>query len=174
MARRAGIVTAQDVAGPCTGVLQGVSVATKDGLDHKEQRTIVDLDILHTLQIQPTGDFEVAISSDIIPRIRAIVMGVGPVAMGLNVVDIETSSAPDDQHLKSVEVHQIAFVKNEGEWILVLQLAKQGLLPEGGSSVNAYQFVSYPSRVAQQMSRDEAIRYVDLILDLVSQAQRLN
>jgi hypothetical protein len=167
------VVTARDVAGKHTGALEGVSVASKDDLGDKSKRTIVDVDILHDVVIEQTGELEVTISSSIIPRIRALILGAGPMAMDLKVVDIESASSPDDPHLKSIEVDQLVFVKQEGEWVLVLQMSKTGLVPEEGSTVNAYQYVSYPSDVAQQMSRDQAIRYVDTVMDLASQAQRL-
>jgi hypothetical protein len=167
------LVTADDVAGTHQGALEGISVATRDDLDHKESRIIVDMDILHEIVIEKTGEFEVTLSSEIIPPIHAIILGVGPVAMDVKVLDIELSDSPDDHHLKSVEVDRLVFVKYQEEWVLALQMAKIGLVPEEGSTVNAYQYVSYPASVAQQMSQDEAIQYVDAVLDLASQAQRL-
>jgi hypothetical protein len=167
------LVTAEDVAGTHQGALEGITVQTKDDLDHKEARTIVDFDILHEIVIEKTGELEVTVSSEIIPPIHAIILGAGPVAMDVKVLDIELSDSPDDHHLKSVEVDRLVFVKYEGEWVLVLQMAKIGLQPDEGSTVNAYQYVSYPAKVAQQMSQDEAIQYVNLVLDLASQAQRL-
>jgi len=166
------LVTADDVAGTHTGALEGISVATKGDLDHKESRIIVDMDILHDIVIEKTGELEVTISSEIIPPIHAIILGAGPVAMDVKVLDIELSDDPDDPRLKSVEVDRLVFVKYEGEWVVVLQMARIGLVPEDGSTVNAYQYVSYPSSVAQQLSQDEAIQYVDAVLDLASQAQR--
>jgi len=173
VAERAGVVTARTVAGTKTGALEGITVETKDDLNHREKRVIVDVDILHEVKIEPTGDFEVTISSDILPRIHALVVGAGPVALDMKVLEIESSSSPGDPHLDSIEVDQLAFVKQEGEWVLVLQMSRIGLQPAEGSTVNAYQFVSYPSSVAQQMSRDQAILYVDTVLDLASMAQRL-
>ncbi|HEY3447662.1 MAG TPA: hypothetical protein VGK67_15005 [Myxococcales bacterium] len=171
LAREAGLVTASDVAGDKTGALEGISVATKDDLGKKDRRLLVDVDILHDVKVEATGDFEVAISSDVLPRIRATVLGAGPVAMDLRVLDIQTSSNPDDHHLKSVEVHQLVFVQYEGEWVLVLQLARTGLVPESGSSVNAYQYVTYPAGLAKDMTRDAAIQYVDAVLDLAAKAK---
>lgn len=168
-----GVVSAKTVAGRMTGALEGVTVQTREDLHRKEGRVIVDVDILHDVVIEQVGDFEVRISSDIIPPIRALILGAGPVAMDLKVVDIELSSAPGDAHLKSVEVDQLVFVKQEGEWVLALQMARTGLEPEAGSEVNAYQYVAYPPGVAEEMSREAAIRYVDTVLDLASQAQRL-
>lgn len=173
LAKEAGLVTAKDVAGDKTGALEGVTIATKSDLDSKDKRVIVDVDVLHGIKVEATGDFEVAISSAVLPRIRATVLGAGPVAMDLKVIDIETSDSPDDHHLKSVELHQLVFVQYEGEWVLVMQLAKLGLVPESGSAVNAYQVVTYPKSVTKELSRDEAIQYVDAVLDLASQAQRL-
>jgi hypothetical protein len=166
------LVTADDVAGTHQGALEGVSVATKDDLDHKESRVIVDLDILHEIVIEKTGELEVTISSEIIPPIHAVILGVGPVAMDVKVLDVELSDNPDDPRLKSIEVDRLVFVKHEEEWVLVLQMSKIGLVPDE-TTANAYQYVSYPAKVAQQLSQDEAIQYVDAVLDLASQAQRL-
>ncbi len=166
------LVTADDVAGTHVGALEGVTVATKEDLDHEETRTIVDMQILHEIVIEKTGEFEVTISSAIIPPIHAIILGAGPVAMDVKVLDIELSDDPNDPRLKSVEVDRLVFVKYEGEWVLALQMAKIGLVPDE-TSANAYQYVSYPASVAQQMSEDEAITYVNAVLVLASQAQRL-
>ncbi|MGI5861643.1 MAG: hypothetical protein ACOX6T_06235 [Myxococcales bacterium] len=173
LAETAGVVTAKTVAGTKYGALEGISIESRDNLHRKEQRLVVDVDVLHKVVIEQTGELEVTIRSDLLPRIRALILGAGPLAIDLKVVDIELSSSPNDSHLNSIEVDQLVFVKHEGEWVLALQMVKTGLQPEEGSDVNAYQFVSYPSDVAQQMSRDEAIRYVDTVLDLASQAQRL-
>ena len=156
LAESAGVVTARTVAGTKIGALEGVTVETREGLRHKEERVIVDVDILHDVVVEQTGDFEVRISSNIIPPIRALILGAGPVAMDLKVVDIELSSSPDDARLKAIEVGQFVFVKHEGQWVLVLQMARTGLEPEAGSAVNAHRYVSYPSEVAQQMSREQA------------------
>lgn len=171
LAKEAGLVTAKDVAGDKTGALEGVSVGTREDLASKDKRVVVDVDILHDLKIEATGDFEVAISSDRLPRIKATVLGAGPVAMDLKVLSIELSNDPSDKHLKNVEVHQLVFVQYEGEWVMALQLAKTGLVPESGSTVNAYQVVTYPKGVAQEMTREAAIRYVDTVLDLAAKAQ---
>jgi hypothetical protein len=117
LAEKAGLVTAADVAGTHSGVLEGISITSKEDLDHREQRIVVDVDILHEVVIEETGELEAAIGSEIVPRIDAIILGAGPVAID--------------------------------------------------------QYVSYPSAVAQQLSRDEAIQYVDAVLDLACQAQRL-
>ena len=171
LAKEAGLVTARDVAGDKTGVLEGISVATKEDLGKKDKRLVVDVDVLHDVKVEATGDFEVVISSDVLPRIRATVLGAGPVAMDLKVLDIETSSNPDDHHLKSVEVHQLVFVQYEGKWVMVMQLAKMGLTPDSGSTVNAYQVVTYPPGAAKEMTRDAAILYVDTVLDIASKAK---
>lgn len=166
------LVTAKTVAGARQGVLEGVTVASKEALAHKEQRTIVDVDVLHTLEVVEAGLLDVNLSSEIVPPIKATVLGAGPVALNLKVVDVGQPAPGQSRQLKNVEVDQLVFVKHDGEWVLALQLSKMGLVPDSGSTVNAYQYVSYPSSVAQQMSRDEAVAYVDLILDLASQAQR--
>ncbi|MGC4119040.1 MAG: hypothetical protein QM765_31630 [Myxococcales bacterium] len=171
LAREAGLVTATDVAGDKIGALEGVSVGTKEELASKDKRLVVNVDILHNLKVEATGDFEVAISSDVLPRIRATVLGAGPVAMDLKVIDVELSNDPNDHHLKSVEVHQLVFVQYEGEWVLAMQLARTGLAPESGSTVNAYQVVTYPKGAAQTMTHDAAIVYVDTVMDLAAKAK---
>jgi hypothetical protein len=167
------LVTAADVAGTHQGALEGISVQTKDDLDNEQARIIVDMQILHEITIEKTGELKVTISSDIIPPIHALILGAGPVAMDLKVLDIELSDSPDDPRLKSVEVDRLVFVKYQGDWVLVLQMSKIGLVPDDGTTVNAYQYVSYPASVAQQMSHDEAVQYVNAVLVLASQAQRL-
>jgi len=171
LAREAGLVTARDVAGDKTGALEGVSITKREDLDKKEKRVVVDVSVLHDVRVEAVGDFEVAISSDVLPRIRATVLGAGPLAMDLKVVDIELSNDAGDRHLKSVEVHQLVFVQYEGEWVMVLQLAKTGLVPDSGSTVNAYQYVSYPPSAARELTREAAIQYVDAALDIASKAK---
>jgi hypothetical protein len=75
----------------------------------------------------------------------------------------------------ALKVKQIVFVEYEGEWIAVLQLIRVGVAPppeQDVDSVAVYQYVSYPSRVANRMSEDEAVRWVNLILRIASAAQR--
>lgn len=153
------MVTARDLAGSYTGVLEGVSVSTLDDLEDPQRRIIVDLDLLHPLTIRETGTLTVRIQSPVIPPLRAIVVGSGPVAFNAEVVEFEGQ-------FDSLKVKQIVFVRYEGEWIVVLQLVK------AGNGVYVYQYVSYPARVAAQMSEEEAIRYVNDILRLISAAQR--
>jgi hypothetical protein len=171
LAEQAGVVTARTVAGPKIGVLQGVTVQSREDLGDREKRVLVDMSLLHEVSVEQTGDFEVVISSDLLPRIRATILGAGPVALDLEPIEVEFPA--DGSHVQSVEIDQLAFVEQEGEWVLVLQMSKVGLVPEDGSGVNAWQFVSYPSSTAQQMSREAAIVYVDTVLDLASRAQRL-
>ena len=154
------MVTASDLAGTYTGVLEGVSVSTLDDLGDPQRQVVVDLDLLHQLTIRETGPLTVSIQSAVIPPLRAIVVGSGPVAINAELLEFE---APG---LSSVKVKQIVFVQYEGEWIVVLQLVK------AGNEVYVYQYVSYPARVAAQMNEEEAIRYVNDILRLISAAQR--
>ena len=160
------IVTANDVAGTYTGILEGVSVSTLDDLGDPQRQVIVHLDLLHQLSIRETGTLTVRIQSSVIPPLRAIVVGSGPVAINAEFVEFEGQ-------FDALKVKQIVFVQYEGEWIVVLQLVRVGLQAEQTvNDVYVYQYVSYPSKVATQMSRDEAIRYVNAILRLISATQR--
>ena len=153
------MVTARDLAGTYTGVLEGVSVSTLDDLEDPQRQVIVDLDLLHQLTIRETGTLTVWIQSPVIPPLRAIVVGSGPIAFNAEVVEFEGQ-------FDSLKVKQIVFVQYEGEWIVVLQLVK------AGNDVYVYQYVSYPSKVTARMNEEEAIRYVNDILRLISAAQR--
>jgi hypothetical protein len=168
------LVTASDLAGTYTGVLQGVSVGTLDDLEDPEQHVIVDLDLLHQLTIRETGAVTVRIQSPVIPPVRAIVVGSGPVAMNAEIVEFEALDLSHETlQFGAVKVKQIVFVQHEGEWIVVLQLVRVEV--EAEQSVNGvyvYQYVSYPSEVAAQMEEEDAIRYVNEILRLISAAQR--
>lgn len=157
-----GLVNARDLSGTYSGVLQGVTVANLDDLGDPERRVIVDVDLLHEVTMRATSDWTLRIESSVIPPIRALVLGAGPVAINAELVEFE------DLRVSELRVKQIVFVEHEGEWIAVLQLIRVG-----GESVYVYQYVSYPSRVAQRMSEDEAIRWVNLILRLAAAAQRL-
>lgn len=166
------LLTASDLAGTYTGVLQGVSVTTLDDLEDPERQVIVDLDLLHQLTIRETGALTVTIQSPVIPPLRAIVVGSGPVAVNAEIVELaalEVSNGPLE--FDSLKVKQIVFVQHEEEWILVLQLVKVGA-PAPHSDVYVYQYVSYPANVAARMNEEEAIRYVNDILRLISAAQR--
>ena len=79
----------------------------------------------------------------------------------------------DSIHFDAVKVKQIVFVQYEGEWIVVLQLVQVQVEPQQSvNRVYAYQYVSYPAKVAAQMSKEQAIVYVNAILRLISAAQR--
>jgi hypothetical protein len=161
------LVKASDLAGSYTGVLQGVSVKTLDDLDDPERQVIVDIDLLHQLTIRATGPMAVTIASPVIPPLRAIVVGKGPVAVNAEFVEFENLEISRDSiHFDAVKVKQIVFVQYEGEWIVVLQLVRAQV----ASSVNdvyVYQYVSYPAKVAAQMSHEQAIVYVNTILRLL-------
>lgn len=172
MGARFDVVTARELAGTYTGVLQGVTVAHLSDLDDPQRQVIVDLDLLHTVRIREAGELTLRIESSIIPPLRATVLGVGTVAINAAFLDFETLDiARDDVAL--IKVRQIVFVQHEGEWIVVMQLVRVGVAEdEAVKDVYVYQYVSYPSRVAERMSRDEAILYVNAILRLVSAVQR--
>ena len=155
-----GVVRARDLAGTYTGVLQGVTVANLADLEDPGRRVIVDLDLLHELTIREVGAVTLRIESRIIPPLRAIVLGFGAVAINAEMVEFEQ---PDFAALK---VKQIVFVQYEGEWVVVLQLIR------AGDEVYVYQYVSYPSSVAERLSEEEAILYVNTILRLASAVQR--
>jgi hypothetical protein len=168
------LVTASDLAGTYTGVLQGVSVGTLDDLEDPEQHVIVDLDLLHQLTIRETGAVTVRLQSSVIPPVRAIVVGSGPVAMNAEIVEFEALDLSHETlQFGAVKVKQIVFVQHDGEWIVVLQLVRVEVEAEQSvDGVYVYQYVSYPSAVAAQMEEEAAIRYVNDILRLIAAAQR--
>jgi len=173
VAEQLGVVTASDLSGTYTGVLEGVSVDHLDDVDDREQHIIVDLDLLHELTIEETGELMVRIESGIVPPLRALILGVGSVAINAEFVEFEGLDLSDrDPHLDALKVKQIIFVKYEGEWVLVFQLVRIGVEPTV-DEVYLYQYVSYPSSVARRLSNEEAIVYVNTILRLASAIQRL-
>jgi hypothetical protein len=155
-----GVVRAGDLAGTYTGVLQGVTVANLADLEDPRRRVIVDLDLLHELTIRDVGAMTVRIESPIIPPLRAIVVGFGAVAINAELVEFEQPG------FEALKVKQIVFVQYEGEWVVVLQLIR------AGDELYVYQYVSYPSAVADRLSQEEAIVYVNTILRLASAVQR--
>ena len=162
-----GMVTASDLAGTYTGVLEGVVVDS-------QRQVIVDLDLLHELTIREAGALTVRIQSSVIPPLRATVVGRGPVAINAEFVEFEALDLSQGSvQFDAVKVKQIVFVEYEGEWIVVLQLVRaQVEAQQGVNGVYVYQYVSYPSRVAARMSEEDAILYVNTILRLISAAQR--
>lgn len=169
-----GMVRAGDLAGTYTGVLQGVSVSNLADVGDPQRQIIVDLDLLHELTIRAASAVTVRIESNVIPPLRAIVVGRGPVAVNAEFVEFETLDVSNGHvQFDAVKVKQIVFVQYEGEWIVVLQLVRaQVEAQESGNEVYVYQYVSYPSNVAARMNEEEAIRYVNTILRLISAAQR--
>jgi hypothetical protein len=169
-----GVVNARDLSGTYTGVLQGVTVASLDDLDDPERRVIVDVDLLHEVTMRATSDWTLRVESSVIPPIRALVLGAGPVAINAQVLEFENLHVADRRlEFGALQVKQMVFVEHEDEWIAVLQLIRVGLTgAQDVESVYVYQYVSYPSRVARRMSEDEAIRWVNLILRLAAAAQR--
>ena len=168
------VVTAKGLAGTYTGVLEGVTVGNVDDIDDRERHVIVDVDLLHELTIREAGKLTLRIESAIVPPLRAVVLGIGPVALNAEFVEFEELDYSDgDLHFEALKVKQIVFVRYEGEWILVLQLFKVGIDGQQAGDVYVYQYVSYPSKVAEQMSEEEAILYVNAILRLASAIQRL-
>jgi hypothetical protein len=168
-----GMVTAGDLAGTYTGVLQGVSVSNVDDVSDPERQIIVDLDLLHQLTIREAGALTVRMESNIIPPLRAIVVGRGPVALNAEFVEFEALDLSNGNvQFDAVKVKQIVFAQYGGEWIVVLQLVRAQVEAQAANEVYVYQYVSYPSKVAAQMNEEEAIRYVNDILRLISAAQR--
>jgi hypothetical protein len=168
-----GVVGAGDLAGTYTGVLQGVSVDNLDDSEDPDLRVIVDLDLLHALRVEATGALKLRIASDIIPPLRAVVLGVGPVAVNVEFVEFEGFAPADpDPAIEALKVKQIVFVRYQDDWVLVLQIARVGVEAED-SPVYVYQYVAYPAGVAEAMSEEAAILYVNAILRLASAAQRL-
>lgn len=174
LATQLGMVTADQLAGTYTGVLEGVSVSSPDDLSNPDRQVIVDLDLLHQLTIRAAGPLTLRIQSSVIPPLRAIVVGAGPVAINAEFVEFENLAVSSDSvHFDAVKVKQLVFVQYQGEWIVVLQLVRVQVEPQQSvNGVYAYQYVSYPSKVAASMSKDEAIVYVNTILRLISAAQR--
>ena len=174
LATQLGMVTASDLAGTYTGVLEGVSVSDPADVENPQRQIIVDLDLLHELTVREAGALTVRIQSSVIPPLRATVVGHGPVAINAEFVEFEALELSQGSiQFDAVKVKQIVFVQYEGEWIVVLQLVRAQV--EAEQSVNGvyvYQYVSYPSRVAAHMSEEEAILYVNTILRLISAAQR--
>jgi hypothetical protein len=169
-----GVVTARDLSGTYTGVLQAVTVSNLSDLDDPDRRVIVDIDLLHEVTMRATSDWTLRIESSVIPPMRALVLGAGPVAINAELVEFEDLQISDRRlEFGALKVKQIVFVEYEGEWIVVLQLIRVGVAPQQAvDSIDVYQYVSYPSRVANRMSEDEAIQWVNMILRLASAAQR--
>lgn len=163
VAEPSGVVTARDLTGTYTGILQGVTVGHLEDVDDPDRHVIVDLDLLHELTIREAGPLTLRFASRVIPPFRAFVLGFGPVAINADFVEFE---GPFD----ALRVKQVVFVQHEGEWVLVLQLIRVAVEPQ--DDVYVYQYVSYPSRLAARMEAEAAIRYVNAILRLVSAAQR--
>lgn len=170
-----GVVNARDLAGTYTGVLQGVTVGNLDELDDPQRRVLVDVDLLHDLTIRATSDWTVRLESSVIPPLRALVLGAGPVAINADLIAFEDLQVTDQRlAFGALKVKQIVFVEHEGEWIVVLQLIRVGVAPaQTVDSVYVYQYVSYPARVARRMNENEAIQWVNLILRLASAVQRM-
>jgi hypothetical protein len=169
-----GVVNARDLSGTYTGVLQAVTADHLDAVDDPQRRVIVDVDLLHEVTMRATSDWTLRIESSVIPPLRALVLGAGPVAINAALLEFENLQVSDRRlEFGALKVKQIVFVEYEGEWIAVMQLIRVAVAPEQGvDSVALYQYVSYPSRVANRMSEDEAILWVNLILRLASEAQR--
>lgn len=161
------LVNARDLSGTYTGVLQAVTADNLDAIDDPQRRVIVDVDLLHEVTMRATSDWTLRIESSVIPPMRALVLGAGPVAINAELLEFENPLVSE------LKVKEIVFVEYEGEWIAVMQLIRVGVASQQGvETVAVYQYVSYPSRVANRMSEDEAIRWVNLILRLASAAQR--
>ncbi len=167
------VVNARDLSGTYTGVLQAVTASNLADVDDPARRVIVDVDLLHQVTMRATSDWTLRIESAVIPPLRALVVGAGPVAINAELVEFEDLQVTDRRlEFGALQVKQIVFVEYEGEWIAVMQLIRVGVAQQDVDSVAVYQYVSYPSRVANRMSEDEAIQWVNLILRLASAAQR--
>jgi len=167
------VVNARDLSGTYTGVLQAVTAGSLAEVDDPERRVIVDVDLLHEVTMRATSDWTLRIESSVIPPLRALVVGAGPVAINAELVAFEDLQVSDHRfEFGALKVKQIVFVEYEGEWIAIMQLIRVGLAQQDVDSVAVYQYVSYPSRVANRMSENEAIQWVNLILRLASAAQR--
>ena len=167
------VVNARDLSGTYTGVLQAVTAGNLADVDDPERRVIVDIDLLHEVTMRATSDWTLRIESAVIPPLRALVVGAGPVAINAELVEFEGLEVSDRRlEFGALQVKQIVFVEYEGEWIAVMQLIRVGLAQQDVDNVEVYQYVSYPSRVANRMSEDEAIQWVNMILRLASAAQR--
>jgi len=168
-------VTANDLAGTYQGILEGVTVADLGTVGDPDTHAIVDLDLLHTVTMSRVSDMVLNIQSSIIPKTRAIVIGAGDTAVNVEFIEFEgLFDFPIDHEIHSLKVKNIMFVKDNHEWIFVMQIIREDFARARGlDGVYVYQYVSYPSSVAQQMGRDEAIRHVNRILKLASAAQRL-
>ena len=168
-----GVVNARDLSGTYIGVLQAVTAGNLADVDDPERRVIVDIDLLHEVTMRATSDWTLRIESAVIPPLRALVLGAGPVAINAELVEFENLQLSDHRlEFGALKVKQIVFVEYEHEWIAVMQLIRVGLAQQDVDNVEVYQYVSYPSRVANRMSEDEAIQWVNLILRLASAAQR--
>jgi len=168
-----GVVTARDLSGTYTGVLQAVTVADLLDLDDPERRVIVDLDLLHEVTMRATSDWTLRLESSVIPPLRALVLGAGSVAINAELLEFEDLEVSDRRlALGALNVKQMVFVEHEGEWIAVLQLIRVGVAAaQEIESVDVYQYVSYPAELARRMGEDEAIRWVNLILRRASAAR---
>lgn len=164
-----GLVTASDLAGTYTGVLEGVSISNLDDLRNPERQLVVDIDLLHRLTVRASGAMTLTMESRVIPPLSAIIVGSGPVAINAEFVEFEGLHVSNDSiHFDAVKVKQIVFVQYQGEWIVVLQLVRAPVDPQqGANQVYAYQYVSYPAKVAAQLSEQDAIVYVNTILRLI-------
>jgi hypothetical protein len=168
------VITAEDLAGTYTGVLEGVTVPSLGSTDDRSQQVIVDVDLLHEVTMEDMGGMSLVIESAIIPRTRAIVAGIGSFAINLEFVEFEGLDLFEEDHeIHALQVKQMIFVKHNEEWVFVLQIARVGFDGEKDlDGVYVYQYVSYPPSTAEQMSEDETNQYVNTILRLASEAQR--
>jgi hypothetical protein len=162
------VVTARDLAGPYTGVLEGITVPSLAELGDTSKHVVVDIDLLHPLTATDKGGLNLVLESAVIPKTRTLMLGVGSAAINLQFVEFEGLDAYPADHVNHfLQVKNIVFVNVNGEWILVAQIARVGYAADANlNGVYVYQYVSYPKTMAQQMSRSEAIQYVNSILKL--------
>ena len=167
------LVTAEDLAGSYDGVLEGVMVSDVNTTGDPDTHVIIDIDLLHTVTLTDLGGVVLSIESSVIPKTRALVIGLSSVAINLEFIEFEDlTSFPQNHEINSLKVKNIIFVKYENEWVFVLQIARIGFAGDSDlDGVYVYQYVSYPSSIAQ-MSESDATTYVNNILKLASAAQR--
>ncbi len=83
------VITAEDLAGTYRGVLEGITVPSLGSIDDRSQQVIVDVDLFHEVTMEDMGGLILMIESAIIPRTRAIVVGIGSIATNLEFVEFE-------------------------------------------------------------------------------------
>ena len=162
------VVTARDLAGTYTGILEGITVPSMDQLKDTSQQTLIDIDLFHKVTATAHGDLNLVLQSSKIPKTGTLMVGVGDLAINLAFLNFEDlATSPLGAEIRYLEVKNILFVKYNNDWIMVLQIARVGFPGDQNlNGVYVYQYVSYPSDVTQQMAQSEAVQYVNAIQKL--------